>query len=148
MRGLVTLPLRMQKHSANAMEVATFLESHPKISQVRYPGLESHPQHDVAARQMSEFSGMMTFSIHAEMMDNFTFLENLNIITHAVSLGHDQSLIIYVPTGFFFDDMVQFNDQQKAKYSEIMGEGIFRFSVGIENPEDIIRDLEQALERI
>jgi cystathionine gamma-synthase/methionine-gamma-lyase len=148
MRGLVTLPLRMQKHSANAMEVAKFLESHPKISQVRYPGLESHPQHDVAARQMSAFSGMMTFRIDAEMMDNFTFLEHLQIITHAVSLGHDQSLIIYIPTGFFFDDMVQFDEQQKAKYSQIMGEGIFRFSVGVENPEDIIGDLEQALERI
>jgi cystathionine gamma-synthase/methionine-gamma-lyase len=147
MRGLVTLPLRMEKHSANAMEVASFLQSHPRISQVRYPGLESHPQHVLASRQMSEFSGMMNFSIDAEMMDNFKFLENLRIITHAVSLGHDQSLIIYIPTGFFFDDMVQFDDRQKERYSEIMGEGIFRFSVGIENAEDLIHDLEQALEK-
>jgi cystathionine gamma-synthase/methionine-gamma-lyase len=148
MRGLVTLPLRMQKHSANAMEVARFLQSHPKISHVRYPGLENHPQHDLAARQMSGFSGMMNFSIEAELMDNFKFLENLRIITHAVSLGHDQSLIIYIPTPFFFDDMVQFDEPQKAKYSKIMGEGIFRFSVGIENAEDLIRDLEQALEGV
>jgi len=148
MRGLVTLPLRMQKHSANAMEVARFLQSHPKISHVRYPGLENHPQHDLAARQMSGFSGMMNFSIEAELMDNFKFLENLRIITHAVSLGHDQSLIIYVPTLFFFDDMVQFDEPQKAKYAKIMGEGIFRFSVGIENAEDLIRDLEQALEGV
>jgi cystathionine beta-lyase/cystathionine gamma-synthase len=148
MRGLVTLPLRMQKHSANALEVARFLQSHPKISHVRYPGLENHPQHDLAARQMSGFSGMMNFSIEAELMDNFKFLENLRIITHAVSLGHDQSLIIYIPTPFFFDDMVQFDEPQKAKYSKIMGEGIFRFSVGIENAEDLIRDLEQALEGV
>jgi cystathionine gamma-synthase/methionine-gamma-lyase len=148
MRGLVTLPLRMQKHSANAMEVAQFLQSHRRVTQVRYPGLESHPQHDVATRQMSEFSGMINFSIDAELMDNFKFLDNLEIITHAVSLGHDQSLIIYIPTMFFFDDMVQFDDRQKEKYSAIMGDGMFRFSVGIENVEDIIRDLEQALENI
>jgi cystathionine beta-lyase/cystathionine gamma-synthase len=148
MRGLVTLPLRMQKHSANAMQVARFLQSHPKISQVRYPGLESHPQHGLAVRQMSGFSGMMNFTIDAELMDNFKFLENLRIITHAVSLGHDQSLIIYIPTMFFFDDMVRFDEPQKARYSEIMGEGIFRFSVGIENAEDIISDLEQALDKI
>jgi methionine-gamma-lyase len=148
MRGLVTLPLRMQKHSANAMEVARFLQAHPKVTQVRYPGLESHPQHDVAVRQMSEFSGMMNFSIYAELMENFKFLENLQIITHAVSLGHDQSLILYIPTLFFFDEMVQFDERQKEKYTKIMGEGIFRFSVGIENAEDIIRDLDQALETL
>ncbi len=148
MRGLVTLPLRMQKHSANAMEVARFLQAHPKVTQVRYPGLESHPQHDVAARQMSGFSGMMNFSIDAELMENFKFLENLQIITHAVSLGHDQSLILYIPTLFFFDDMVQFDERQKEKYTKIMGKGVFRFSVGIENAEDIIRDLGQALEAV
>jgi cystathionine beta-lyase/cystathionine gamma-synthase len=148
MRGLVTLPLRMRKHSANAMEVARFLQDHPKITRVRYPGLESHPQYDVAAHQMSACSGMMNFSIDAELMDNFKFLENLEMITHAVSLGHDQSLILYIPTLFFFDDMVQFDDRQKEKYAKIMGEGIFRFSVGIEDAEDIIHDLGQALERL
>jgi cystathionine beta-lyase/cystathionine gamma-synthase len=97
---------------------------------------------------MSEFSGMMNFSIYAELMENFKFLENLQIITHAVSLGHDQSLILYIPTLFFFDEMVQFDERQKEKYTKIMGEGIFRFSVGIENAEDIIRDLDQALETL
>ncbi len=148
MRGLVTLPLRMQKHSANAMEVARFLQSHPKVTQVRYPGLEDHPQHDLAARQMSGFSGMMNFSLDADLMGCFHFLERLEIITHAVSLGHDQSLLIYIPTLFFFDDMVAFDDRQKEKYTEIMGEGVFRFSVGIEDPEDLIRDLGQALEKV
>ena len=95
---------------------------------------------------MSEFSGMMNFSLDAELMENFEFLESLEIITHAVSLGHDQSLILYIPTMFFFDDMVQFDERQKEKYTKIMGEGIFRFSVGIEDAEDIIRDLDQALE--
>lgn len=145
MRGLVTLPLRMEKHASNALKVARFLASHPKVSGVRYPGLESHPQYDLAVRQMTGFSGMMNFSIAAELMDNFEFLNNLKLVTHAVSLGHDQSLIIYIPTMFFFDDMVQFDEQQQEKYARIMGDGIFRFSVGIENSDDIIGDLEQAL---
>ncbi len=72
----------------------------------------------------------------------------LRLITHAVSLGHDQSLIIYIPTQFFFADMVVFDEKQQAKYSRIMGEGVFRLSVGIENADDITADLSQALAAI
>jgi len=146
MRGLVTLPLRMQKHAANALKAAQFLESHPKVTAVRYPGLASHPQHAVAARQMSGFSAMLNFSLDVELLQNFEFIKRLRLITHAVSLGHDQSLIIYIPTVFFFDDMVTFDERQQEKYARIMGDGVFRFSVGIEDPDDIIRDLEQAIE--
>jgi len=146
MRGLVTLPLRMQKHAANALKAAQFLESHPKVTAVRYPGLASHPQHAVAARQMSGFSAMLNFSMDVELLQNFEFIKRLRLITHAVSLGHDQSLIIYIPTVFFFDDMVTFDERQQEKYARIMGDGVFRFSVGIEDPDDIIRDLEQAIE--
>jgi cystathionine beta-lyase/cystathionine gamma-synthase len=78
-------------------------------------------------------------------MENFEFIKRLRLIKHAVSLGHDQSLIYYLPTAFFFEDMVVFDDSQKQKYAEIMGDGIFRFSVGIEDPDDIIEDLSQAL---
>ena len=145
MRGLVTLPLRMQKHSDNAMKVARFLESHHKVKMVRYPGLPSHPQHALAKSQMTAFSGMMNFSLDLALMENFEFIKKLKLITHAVSLGHDQSLIYYLPTGFFFEDMVVFDDRQKQKYFDIMGDGVFRFSVGIEDPEDIIGDLSQAL---
>lgn len=148
MRGLVTLPLRMKKHSENAMKVAQFLESRHMVTAVRYPGLESHPQHEVAARQMTEFSGMLNFSLDVDLMANFEFIKQLELITHAVSLGHDQSLIIYIPTLFFFQDMVQFDDAQKEKYTKIMGAGIFRFSVGIENCDDIIHDLSRAMEAI
>jgi cystathionine gamma-synthase/methionine-gamma-lyase len=148
LRGSVTLPLRMEKHSQNAMAVATFLESHPKVKFVTYPGLKSHPAYELARRQMKAPSGMMNFSLKADMMAHFDFLKNLRLITHAVSLGHDQSLMVYIPTEFFFEDMVVFTEAQKEKYSKKMGEGIFRLSVGIENPDDIIEDLQQALVKV
>jgi cystathionine gamma-synthase/methionine-gamma-lyase len=146
MRGIVTLPLRMEKHSRNALQVARFLESHPRVTRVRYPGLPSHPHHEVAKKQMSDFSGMLNFTLDCELLENFRFLENLQVITHAVSLGHDQSLIYYLPTVFFFQDMVELSEEKKMKYWSQMGDGVFRFSVGIENPDDLIEDLERALD--
>lgn len=148
MRGLVTLPLRMKQHSENALKVARFLETQPKVNLLRYPGLAGHPQHDIAARQMSDFSGMLNFSLDIELLQNFEFIKNLKLIKHAVSLGHDQSLLIYIPTAFFFDDMVVLNDAQKQKYEAIMGEGIYRFSVGLEDADDIIDDLKQAIDAV
>jgi cystathionine gamma-synthase/methionine-gamma-lyase len=148
MRGIVTLPLRMKQHSENALRIAQFLENHERVTRVRYPGLESDPQHAVAAKQMSDYSGMMNFSIDCDLMTNFEFIRKLEIITHAVSLGHDQSLILYIPTAFFFDDMVVFDERQKERYSTLMGDGIFRFSVGIEHCDDLIGDLGRALDSI
>ncbi|MEE4264005.1 MAG: PLP-dependent aspartate aminotransferase family protein [Desulfobacteraceae bacterium] len=148
LRGSVTLPLRMAKHSQNSLAVASFLESHPKVKSVTYPGLKSHPSFALAAKQMNAPSGMLNFNLQADMMAHFEFLKHLKLITHAVSLGHDQSLIVYIPTEFFFEDMVVFNDAQKEKYRRLMGEGIFRLSVGIENAVDIIEDLRQALNTV
>lgn len=148
MRGLVTLPLRMKRHAENALKVARFLEDHGKVTLVRYPGLKSHPQHPVAARQMTDFSGMLNFALDTDLMTNFSFLKELKLITHAVSLGHDQSLIIYIPTLFFFEDMVKFDEAQKEKYTRIMGDGVFRFSVGLEDAEDIIKDLDQGIQAV
>ena len=148
MRGSATLPLRMKRHNENAMAVAGFLESHEKVKTVRYPGLKGDSQYEKAKKQMSGFSGMLNFNLNAELMEHFEFIERLNLITHAVSLGHDQSLILYIPTAFFFDDMVVFNDKQKEKYAKIMGDGIFRMSVGLEDPDDLIDDLKQALDGV
>ncbi len=148
LRGSVTLPLRMVKHSQNALAVASFLESHPKVKSVTYPGLKSHPAFELASKQMSAPSGMLNFNLKMDMMAHFEFLKHLDLITHAVSLGHDQSLIVYIPTEFFFEDMVVFDGAQKEKYRQLMGEGIFRLSVGIENAEDIIEDLRQALNKV
>jgi methionine-gamma-lyase len=148
MRGLVTLPMRVAKHSENALAVARFLESHERVTQVRYPGLPSHPGHEVAKKQMSGFSGMMNFTLDCALLENFEFIKNLELITHAVSLGHDQSLIMYLPTTFFFQDMVELSEKKKMKYWSLMGDGVFRFSVGIEHPDDIIEDLAQALDSL
>lgn len=148
LRGSVTLPLRMKRHCENAIKVADFLESHPKVKSVRYPGLKSHPQYDIAKKQMTAPSAMLNFNLKAEMMEHFELIKSLDLITHAVSLGHDMSLIIYIPTAFFFDDMVVMNDTQKERYTNIMGDGIFRLSVGLEDPDDIISDLKQALDGV
>jgi cystathionine beta-lyase/cystathionine gamma-synthase len=148
MRGIVTLPMRVEKHSQNALEVARFLESHDRVTQVRYPGLPSHPQHEVAKKQMKGFSGMMNFTLDCELLENLGFIKELELITHAVSLGHDQSLLIYIPTAFFFQDMVELSEKKKMKYWSLMGDGVFRFSVGIESPDDIIEDLARALDSL
>ncbi len=146
LRGSVTLPIRMKKHCENAQRVAEFLESHPKVNLVRYPGLPGQPAHELAKRQMSSYSGMLNFNLKTGMMEHFEFLKKLRLITYAVSLGHDQSLIYYLPTSFFFSDMVVMNEAQKDKYTRLMGEGIYRLSVGIEDAEDIISDLKEALD--
>jgi cystathionine beta-lyase/cystathionine gamma-synthase len=148
LRGSVTLPIRMQRHSMNAQKVAEFLSGHPKVDILRYPGLKNHPSYKLAKTQMKTPSGMLNFNLKADIMEHFKFLDRLNLITHAVSLGHDQSLIYYLPTGFFFEEMAVFNDAQKLKYLGLMGEGIFRLSVGIEEASDIITDLKQALEGV
>lgn len=148
LRGSVTLPLRMKEHSRNAQKVAEFLEAHDKVDRVLYPGLKSHPGYEIAQKQMTAPSGMMTFNLKADMMEHFEFLKRLKLITHAVSLGHDQTLILYIPTLFFYQDMVVFNDEQKARYDKLMGEGVYRLSVGIEDAEDIIEDLARALEQV
>ena len=148
MRGLVTLPLRMRKHSENGIKIAQFLEAHDKVDLVRYPGLQSHPQHDIAKKQMNGFSGMIVFRQKLDLLKNFDFLRRLRLIKHATSVGHDQSLIYYLPTIFFFSDMVVLDEGQQQKYVDLMGEGVYRLSVGIEDADDIIHDLSQAMEAI
>jgi cystathionine beta-lyase/cystathionine gamma-synthase len=148
MRGLVTLPLRIRQHAENALKVARFLQSRPGVTHVRYPGLEDHPQHAVAQKQMTGYAGMLNFSLETELLQNFAFLKELRMIKHAVSLGHDQSLILFIPTVFFFEDMVNFDDRQQEKYASIMGDGIYRLSVGLEDAGAIVEDLDQAFKKV
>ena len=137
-RGLVTLPLRMKQHSTVAMEVARYLEASPAVRFVWYPGLESHPQHERAARYMNgQYSGMISFDIYGDEAAHQRFLDSLTLVTHAVSLGDVESLIVYYDR----------NSDKIPHYPEIYREGFFRFSVGLEDSEDIITDLKQAMEK-
>ncbi len=127
MRGLATLPLRMERHNANAQLVAEFLQTHPAVAWVRYPGLTSHANHDVATRQMQGFSGMLNFDL-VDSTKRADFIAQLRIFVHAVSLGHDESLIFV--------------------YNDYAGSEFFRVSIGIEDGADLVADLQQALDSV
>lgn len=138
MRGSVTLPLRMRQHNENAMKVARWLQAQPCVSFVAYPGLESHRGHAVAKKQMAPgYGGVLSFGLKADHDAHNKFVSYLNVITSAVSLGHDESLIVFLGE----------NDERQYLYPEEFHHGFFRFSVGIEDAEDIIQDLKQALEK-
>ena len=144
-RGLVTLPLRMARHSESALRVARFLEGHPAVYRVVYPGLESHPHHDLARRQMSAFGGMLTFRLKRGLGAAVTLAEKIRLFTYATSLGHARSLIFYYPTDLYVDAAPYLSAPQKARIRQWMGDGIVRVSVGLEDPDDLIADLDQAL---
>jgi cystathionine beta-lyase/cystathionine gamma-synthase len=145
LRGLVTLPLRMEHHSQNALQVARFLEGHPRVTRVIYPGLESHPHHELARRQMSGFSGMLTFQLKGGLGAAITLAQKIKLWKYATSLGHAHSLLFYYPTDLYVDAVSYLDEAQKACIGEWMGEGIVRASVGLENVQDLIADLDQAL---
>jgi len=146
MRGLATFPLRMRAHADNARQVAQFLEGHPQIKQVIYPGLPSHPQYELAQRQMRNASGMLTFQVADGPAQARKFAEKLQIIHYAVSLGHHRSLIFYLNSHDLLESSFKFDTPaQLASWRAFAGDGIFRLSVGLEDADDLIRDLAQAL---
>lgn len=139
MRGSVTLPLRMRQHNENALAVAKWLESLDCVSFVAYPGLESFKGHEVAKKQMlNGFGGVLSFGLKADHDTHNKFVSYLKVITSAVSLGHDESLIVFLGE----------DDERQYLYPDEFSNGFFRFSVGIEDVEDIIGDLEQALTKV
>jgi len=145
MRGLTTLPLRIERHCQNAMEIARFLEGHPHVSRVVYPGLESHPHHALAQRQMSGFGGMLTFQLKGSLGAAVSLSERVRLFKYATSLGHAHSLLFYYPTDMYIDQVSTLSGDQKRRIREWMGDGIVRASVGLENVQDLIADLDQAL---
>jgi methionine-gamma-lyase len=139
MRGSVTLPLRMQRHNENALAVAKFLQSAKGVRFVAYPGLEKDEGHAVAKKQMKNgFGGVVSFGLDGDHDTHNRFVANLKVITSAVSLGHDESLIVFLGE----------NDERQYLYPEKFHGGFFRLSVGIEDVEDIIGDLKQALKSV
>jgi methionine-gamma-lyase len=146
MRGMATLPLRMRVHQENALQIAAYLEQHPRVKRVIYPGLPSHPQYELAKRQMSNFSGMLTFQVDDGAAVARRLAEKLRIIHYAVSLGHHRSLIFYLNAKDLLQTSFRLTtDAQLASWNAFAGEGIFRLSAGLEDSADLIADLEQAL---
>jgi len=145
-RGALTLPLRMEKHCANAAALAAFLESHRAVERVFYPGLPSHPHHEVAVRQMSAYGGVLTFSLKEGIAAAVKMAEKIKLFTYATSLGHPHSLIFYYPTDLYIDQAAYLLAEQKQRVRrDWMGEGIIRVSAGLENCDDLLSDLENAL---
>ena len=145
MRGMATLPLRMRCHEANAHAVASFLEAHDKVEKVLYPGLESHPQHALAQTQMDNFSGMISFRTANPKAIAQRMMRNLEVIHYAVSLGHHRSLVYLMQTADLIGSSYRLEGDELDKYRDVAGEGIFRLSIGLEDSEDLIRDLEAVL---
>ena len=144
-RGLTTLPLRMQQQNTTTIKLAQFLENHPKVSRVFYPGLESHPNHQLARTQMSGFGGMLAFQLKGGLRAAINLAERIKLFQYATSLGHAHSLLFYYPTDIYIDSVAYLSPAQKAGIREWTGDGIVRASIGLENPDDLIADLDQAL---
>lgn len=145
LRGMATLPLRMRAHAENALQVAQFLESHPAVTRVIYPGLSSHPQHELAKEQMHNFSGMLTFQVKDGMATARRLAQKLQVFHYAVSLGHHRSLIFYLPTESLQESSFRLPPKQLESFKHFAGDGIFRTSIGLEDAEDLCKDLEQGL---
>ncbi len=142
LRGLKTLPIRMRQHCENAMKVAQFLAFHPKVTKVHYPGLKSHPDHELAKKQMSDFGGMIAFEIDGGFEEGKVMQDAVELATVAVSLGDCDTLICH-PASTIASPYSQ-EDRDKAGITDNM----IRISVGIEDSRDIIDDLNQALRKI
>lgn len=141
LRGIKTLAVRMERHNENALEVARFLESHPNVVKVHYPGLESHPQHELAVRQMGGFGGMISFEV-AGVDEGRTLINSVELCTLAVSLGDVSTLIQHSAS------MTHASVSPELRKRAGIGDGLIRLSVGIENKHDIIADLATALKKI
>lgn len=139
--GLKTFELRMERHCENAMALAEYLVSHPKVQAVYYPGLESHPGHAIAKRQMHAFGGMISFELVGGFQAAKRLLEGLRVVVLGVSLGCVDTLIQH-PAGMTH---VQVPPEVRRKMG--ISDGLIRLSVGIENVEDLMADFEQALEK-
>ena len=142
LRGMKTLELRMQRHNQNGLEVARWLEAHPKIRRVWYPGLPSHPDHEVASRQMRGFGGVVTFEVDADFERSTAFTDRCRIPYLAPSLGGVESLI-EMPALMSYWDLAR--DERLALG---IGDSLVRYSCGVEDAADLIADLDQALASI
>ena len=142
LRGLKTLEIRMERHCANAKAIAEFLDQHPAVEKVYYPGLKNHVGHDIAARQMKDFGGMLSFEVKGGRAAGTKLVNALHLITVAVSLGDAETLIEHPAS------MTHSTYTEEELAASGIPAGLIRLSAGLENAEDIIADLEQALAQL
>jgi len=141
-RGVKTLSLRVERASKNAMKVAEYLENHPKIAWIKYPGLKSYPQYDLAQKQMKLPGAMISFGVKGGFNAGKILMDNVKLALLAVSLGGVETLIQHPAS------MTHAAMSKEAREEAGITDELVRFAVGIENIEDIIADLEQALAKI
>ncbi len=141
-RGLKTFPLRMEHHNRAGLQVARALEKHPKVEKVWYPGLKSHPDHIIAKQQMSGFGSMISFLVKGDVKATRQFIDALEVFLITPSLGGTESLVTQMSTMSFFDYPLEY------RQSIGMTDNLVRVALGLEDPEDIIADLYQALAQI
>jgi methionine-gamma-lyase len=142
LRGLKTLALRMEKHNQNGFQIAKFLEKHPKVAKVYYPGLPSHPQHSLAKKQMRGYGGVVSFEIKGDFGKTVRFVESLKLCLLAASLGGTETLVTQPATSSHY--FITPEQRQKLGVTD----QLIRLALGIEDAEDIIADLKQALDKI
>jgi len=142
--GLETLPARMEKHSQNGRKVAEYLNDHPDVSRVNYPGLKEHPRHEIARAQMEDFGGLLSFAPKSEAREDvYTFLNSLNMIPYATHTGCSRTVVCFSP-------VTHYNVYPEAELEKMpeLPMNLIRLQVGLEKAEDIIKDIEQALDKI
>jgi len=142
LRGVKTLALRMDRAQANALRIARWLEAHPKVAWVKYLGLESHPQHELVKRQMSGFGAMLSFELKGGFEAGRVLMDNVALATLAVSLGGVETLIQHPAS------MTHAGMSRENRLAADITDGLVRYSVGIEDAEDLIADLDQALAKV
>ncbi|MCE0492723.1 trans-sulfuration enzyme family protein [Vibrio salinus] len=145
MRGADTFYPRMKTLSDSALEIARWLEKHPKVKRVNYPGLPSHPQYELARQQMDLFGGIISFQVTEPSQILHRFLNEAKLFLHAFSIGHQRSLVVYLDSDELIKTSYSFTDQQEKDYREMAGEGVFRLSIGLERTDDLLAELDTVL---
>lgn len=145
MRGVDTLYPRMKTLCGSALQIAQWLEKHPKVIKVNYPGLASHPQYGLARKQMNLFGGIISFQVNDSAETLIGFLQRAQLFLHAFSIGHQRSLAVYLNTDELMNTSYSFTKSQERDYREMAGDGVFRLSIGLEHTNDLLTDLENVL---
>ena len=143
LRGIKTLHLRMERHCSNGKSIAAFLKNHPKVGHVYWPGFPDHPNHEIAKKQMRDFGGMLSFTLKSDSVEKATkLMENVELFSLAESLGGVESLINHPAS------MTHASIPREERIKNGLSDSLIRLSIGVEDVEDLIADLDQALAKV